>query len=204
MSPPPPPSTKHLSPWRCIGLDVCVIFGPSGRSWTTERMFWMWCTSICWIVFMKITVSVTKWATGTLFSLGPRWKQTHDNGYLFWSSVNTTSVLVAECLNWGNFMWLIIGIFNDACFILTALFIQCRMTNWRECGRVRSWPVLRYYPNFSAERQRKIMRKLCQDSRSGRATSVAGTSHVWSGVLITIPLRSVATLTVAGLTVDSY
>jgi hypothetical protein len=37
--------------------------------------------------------------------------------------------------------------------------------NWKECGRKRSWPNLRYYPNICLEDLRKSTKNLSQDSR---------------------------------------
>jgi hypothetical protein len=38
--------------------------------------------------------------------------------------------------------------------------------NWKEFGRKRSWPTLRYYPNIHLEGLRKASNNLGQDSKS--------------------------------------
>jgi hypothetical protein len=64
--------------------------------------------------------------------------------------------------------------------------------NWKGCGRKRSWPNLRYYPDICLEGLRKKTKNLSQFIRSPGRDLNPGPPEYEAEVLTTRPRRSMA------------
>jgi hypothetical protein len=67
---------------------------------------------------------------------------------------------------------------------------------WKECGRKRLWPNLRYYARICLEGLRKTMKELSQDSPSP-GQDLNSEDCEYEEVLIVRPRRSVPLLEIA-------